>query len=179
MDSDAAIYGVLAEFEQPEELVAAAASARQAGYRRLDAYTPIPVHGLSEALGLRATRLPWLTLLGGLLGGTAGYALQYYTAVIAYPMNVGGRPYHSWPSFMPIVFELTILGAALFSVLGMLGLNGLPRPYHPLFAVPEFKMASRNRFFLCIEARDPRFRLADTWSFLESLRPMSLTVVEP
>ena len=123
----------------------------------MEAYTPIPLHGLTDALGTRPTRLPYLTLTGALLGGVGGYALQYYCSVIAYPMNVGGRPFHSWPSFVPIVFELAVLGAALFSVLGMLALNGLPMPYHPLFNVPEFRLASRNRFFLCIEARDPAF----------------------
>lgn len=169
MTSD--LYGLMAEFEHPEELVIAAQRAQEAGYRRLDAYSPIPVHGLTEALGQVPSRLPLLTLLGGLLGAATGYAMQYYASVGAYPMNVGGRPYHSWPAFVPIVFELIILGAALFTVLGMLALNGLPMPYHPVFNVPQFKRASRNRFFLCIEARDPTFHPESTRYFLESLHP--------
>src|SRR5688500_3686610 len=144
------LYGLLAEFEHPEQLLAAASRAREAGYKRVQAYTPIPVDGLVEALGQTPTQLPRLVLLGGIVGGIIGYALQYYASVIAYPVNVGGRPLHSWPAFGPIVFELIVLGAALTAVLGMLALNGLPMPHHPLFAVPEFKLASRDRFFLCI-----------------------------
>src|SRR5688572_30326747 len=168
MTDDPNLYGLVAEFEHPEELLAATKRAHEAGYRRMGAYTPIPVEGLFEALGIAPTKLPWLTLLGGVLGGVTGYAMQYYASVIAYPLNVGGRPYHSWPSFVPIVFELTVLGAALFTVLGMLALNGLPTPYHPLFHVPQFKLASRNRFFLCIQARDPAFDLGRTREFLAS-----------
>jgi hypothetical protein len=171
------LYGLLAEFEHPEQLLAAAAQARQAGYKRVQAYTPMPVEGLVEALGQTPTQLPRLVLIGGVLGGLAGYALQYYVSVIAYPVNVGGRPLHSWPAFGPIVFELIVLGAALTAVLGMLALNGLPMPHHPLFAVPQFKQASRNRFFLCIESRDPAFRLEETRRFLESLNPNSLVPV--
>jgi len=165
------LYGLLAEFEQPEALLAAVQRAREAGYRRIDAYTPIPVHGLTEALGQIPTKLPLLTLAGGALGAVAGYGMQYYASVISYPVNVGGRPYHSWPAFVPIVFELVILFAALFTVLGMLALNGLPMPYHPVFNVPQFKLASRNRFFLCIESRDPAFHPDSTRSFLENLHP--------
>ncbi|MEX2175563.1 MAG: DUF3341 domain-containing protein [Pirellulaceae bacterium] len=171
------LYGLLAEFEHPEALLAAAAQARQAGYRRVEAYSPIPIDGLVEALGQVPTWLPQLTFLGGLLGGLLGYALQYYTTVFAYPLNVGGRPLHSWPAFLPIVFELTVLGAALFAVLGMLALNGLPRPHHPLFGVPRFKLASRDRFFLCIESRDGQFRLEETRQFLDSLNPHSIQPV--
>jgi hypothetical protein len=165
--ADFDLYGLLAEFEHPEELLEAARHARANGYRRMEAYTPIPVHDLVEAMGKVPTRLPLLTLLGGVLGALTGYALQYYVSVVEYPLNVGGRPYHSWPAFIPIVFELTILGAALFTVLGMLALNGLPMPYHPVFNVPQFKLASRNRFFLCIQSRDPRFDLDQTRRFLE------------
>jgi hypothetical protein len=174
MDDRVELYGLLADFEHPEELLAAAAAAREAGYRRVEAYTPIPVEGLTEALGTVPTQLPRLTLLGGLLGAAAGYALQYWVSVIEYPLNVGGRPLHSWPAFLPIVFELAILGASLTAVLGMLALNGLPRPHHPLFAVPEFKLASRDRFFLCVEARDPKFDRTQTRSFLTELHPRSV-----
>lgn len=151
------LYGLLGEFDQPEALRAAARRARQAGFREMDAYSPIPIHGLAEALGKIPTRLPLLTLAGGLLGAITGYVMQYYACVVSYPLNVGGRPYHSWPSFMPIVFELAVLGASLFSVLGMLGLSGLPKPHHPLFHLDAFKRASRDKFFLCIESRDPAF----------------------
>lgn len=176
MDRD--VYGLLAEFDDPQTLVEAARRTRAAGYRRLDAYSPIPVHGLDEALGNRPTRLPLITFIGGLLGCIGGYVLQYYFTVIDYPMNVGGRPpEHSWPAFVPIMFELTVLGAALASVLGMLALNGLPMPYHPVFNVPEFRLASRNRFFLCIEAIDPQFDEEQTRSFLADFQPRSLQEV--
>ena len=168
------LYGLLAEFERPEELLAAAAQAREAGYQRVQAYTPFPIEGLVDALGQTPTQLPRLVLLGGLIGGLAGYALQYYVSVMAYPANVGGRPLHSWPAFGPIVFELTVLAAALTAVLGMLALNGLPMPHHPLFGAEQFKLASRDRFFLCIEARDVAFELEPTWQFLESLAPRQL-----
>lgn len=171
------LYGLVAEFEHPEDLLAATQRAYDAGYRRMGAYTPIPIDGLIEALGTPPTRLPYLTLTGAVLGGATGYAMQYYASVISYPLNIGGRPFHSWPSFMPIVFELSILGAALFSVLGMLALNGLPTPYHPLFNVPEFKLASRNRFFLCIQAHDPAFEFDRTQTFLTSLKPRSVLEV--
>jgi ActD protein len=171
------IYGLLAEFESPERLREAAEAARRAGYRRLDAFTPIPIEGLSEAVGQVPTRLPLVTLLGGLLGGVSGYALEYYCAAIAYPVNVGGRPLHSWPAFIPVAFETTVLGAALAALFGMLALNGLPRLHHPLFNVPQFLLASRDRFFLCIEARDPAFQLDATQQFLEGLRPRSVLQV--
>ena len=163
------LYGLLAEFDNPDDLLRAADAAYAAGYRRMDAYTPFPVEGLSEAIGFHHTRLPWIVLAGGIIGGLSGYFLQYYTSVIDYPLNIGGRPLHSWPAFIPVTFETTILGAALSAVLGMLALNGLPMPYHPVFHVPQFELASRNRFFLCIEARDPKFDLDQTRAFLETL----------
>jgi hypothetical protein len=173
------LYGLLAEFDDPRRLLEAARQARAVGYRRLDAFTPIPLQGLAEALGNPGTRLPWLTFVGGLLGAISGFALQYYIAVVEYPINIGGRPidYRLWPAFVPVIFELTVLGASLFSVFGMLALNGLPMPHHPLFNVPEFRLASRDRFFLCIEARDPQFESGRTREFLASLQPRSLLEV--
>ena len=165
------LYGLMAEFDRPDDVLVAARRAYEAGYRAMDAYTPIPVHGLTEALGQSPTRLPLLTLTGGVLGALVGYGLQYWALVVSYPMNVGGRPYHSWPAFMPVVFELTVLGAALFSVLGMLALNGLPMPYHPTFNVPQFKLASRDRFFLCLEVGDPKFDRETAYQFLAGLQP--------
>jgi hypothetical protein len=172
------VYGLLAEFEQPEQLLAAAHRAREAGYRRMDAYTPFPVEGLAEALGRHYTLVPLITLIGGLTGCTGGFALQYWVSKVAYPINVGGKPFNSWPSFIPVTFEMTILGAALSAVLGMLALNGLPMPYHPLFNEPRFALASRDRFFLCVEARDRRFDLAETRRLLESLTPRAVMEVD-
>jgi hypothetical protein len=163
------LYGLMAEFDDPTALVAAARSAHDEGYRRMDAYSPIPIEELHDALGFHHTRLPALVLAGGILGGVAGYGLEYWSSAIAYPMNIGGRPFHSWPSFIPVAFETTILGAALFAVLGMLALNGLPMPYHPVFNASRFALASRNRFFLCIEARDKMFDRETTHRFLEGL----------
>lgn len=171
-------YGLLAEFASADALLQAAAAARAGGYRKLDAYTPFPVEGLSEALGMEHTRLPWIVLAGGAVGAIAGYGLQYWVSVIEYPLNIGGRPLHSWPAFIPITFETTILVASLSAVLGMLALNGLPRPHHPLFAVEAFSLASRDRFFLCIEARDPQFDAVETRRFLETLAPAGITLVE-
>jgi hypothetical protein len=153
-------YGLVAEFESAQALVAAAAKARDAGYKKMDAYSPFPIEGLMDALGHKANILPLLVLMGGVLGGLGGYFLQYYTSVYYYPLNVGGRPFHSWPMFIPVTFECTILGAALTAVFGMLGLNGLPEPYHPLFHVERFALASRDRFFLAIRAADAKFELA-------------------
>ena len=162
-------YGLLAEFEQGEALIAAARQAYAAGYRQMNGYTPFPLDGLFEALGQRPTRLPLVTLVGGIVGGSAAYFMLYYASVISYPINVGGRPLDSWPAFLPITFEMTVLGAAFAAFFGMLALNGLPHPYHPLFNVPEFKLASRNRFFLCIQAGDPFFDLKATREFLQKL----------
>jgi hypothetical protein len=172
------VYGLIAEFEDPNALLAAAHRAHDAGYRRMDAYTPFPIEALHEALGLHDTRLPMIVLIGGLFGCIGGYGLQYWVSVIAYPLNVGGRPLHSWPAFIPVTFETTILAAALSAVLGMLALNGLPQPFHPVFNVPRFALASRNRFFLCIEAIDPQFSIDGTRQFLDSLGPREVTIVE-
>ena len=171
------LYGVLAEFATTEQLLAAATKSREAGYTHLDAYAPFPVEGLAEALGLRRTSVPLLTLLGGVLGGCAGFGLQYWASVINYPINIGGRPLNSWPAFIPVTFELTILGASLFAVFGMLALNKLPEPYHALFNAPRFARASQDRFFLCIEADDPKFDRLRTAQFLESLKSYGVTEV--
>jgi len=171
------VYGLMAEFDDPQTLVSAAHRAHEGGYRRMDAYSPFPIEELHEALGVHHTKLPLLVLIGGLCGCLGGYGLQYWVSVIAYPLNIGGKPLHSWPSFVPVTFECTILGAALTAVLGMLALNGLPMPYHPVFNVPRFALASRNRFFLLIEARDPKFDIDDTRRFLETLAPREITTV--
>ena len=171
------IYGLLAEFEQPEQVLAAAKAAHAAGFRRMDAYTPFPIHGLSDAVGFHKTRLPLIVLAGGIVGALGGFGLQYYAMVIDYPLNIGGRPLNSWPSWVVITFETTILCAALSAVLGMLALNGLPQPYHPLFNSPKFELASRSHFFLCIESADPKFHPKDTYHFLMSLNPRSVDLV--
>jgi hypothetical protein len=171
------LYGLMAEFENPTELVAAAHAARRAGYKRMDAYSPIPIEELHEAIGFHHTKLPLIVLIGGIVGGLAGYGLQYWASAIEYPLNIGGRPFNSWPAFVPITFELTILGAALSAVFGMLVLNGLPMPYHPVFNAPRFALASRNRFFLCIESRDPKFDRDETQRFLERLDPRGVSEV--
>src|SRR5713101_28515 len=172
-----ALHGLMAEFDDPNSLVSAARRARHEGYRRMDAYSPFPIEELHEALGAPPSRLPLIVLIGGLFGCIAGYLLQYWVSVIAYPLNVGGKPFHSWPAFIPVTFECTILAAALAAVLGMLALNGLPQPYHPVFNVSRFALASRNRFFLCIEAVDPKFDLEGTKTFLDSLHPREVTAV--
>ena len=170
-------YGLMAEFDDPTTLVHAASVAHAEGFRRMDAYAPFPIEELNDALGSRPSGLPLIVLIGGLVGCAGGFLLQYWAAVIAYPVNVGGRPFNSWPAFIPVTFECTILCAALAAVLGMLALNGLPMPYHPVFNVPRFALASRDRFFLCIEARDPKFDLDTTRRFLETLHPREVSVV--
>ena len=171
------VYGVMAEFEDPTSLVNATRAAYQSGYKTLDAYTPFPIEELSEVLHLHKNKLPLIVLLGGILGGLTGYLMQYYVTVIYFPINIAGRPLHSWPSYIIITFELTILFASLSAVFGLLALCGLPMPYHPVFNVPRFSAASRDRFFLCIESTDPLFDLEKTSSFLESLEAKEVSHV--
>jgi hypothetical protein len=172
-----AIYGLLAEFDTPTELVHAAEAAYAAGYRKFDAYSPFPIEEASEAVGFHKSRVPLIVLLGGILGGSSGYGLQYWINCISYPLNIGGKPYQSWPAFIVPTFELTILFAGLCGVFGMFALNGLPMPHHPLFNVDRFSLVTRDKFFLCVEAADPKFDMDGTVRFMESLRPTSIAEV--
>lgn len=167
--SGPAVYGLLAEFHAPAELVAAARRVHEEGYRRVDAYTPYPMEEVIDALHLHHSHVPKIVLGGGILGLLGGWGLQYWTSVIEYPLNVGGRPFNAWPAFVIPAFETTVLLSALAAVVGMLALNGLPRPYHPLFNAPSFATASRDRFFLCIEAADERYDASRTGELLRSL----------
>ena len=171
------IYGLMAEFDNPTALVTAAQAAREKGYRKLDAYSPFPIEELNDALHLHKNKLPLIVLLGGITGGLTGYLLQYYIAVWNFPINIGGRPLNSWPPFIVITFELTILFAAISAALGLLALCGLPMPYHPTFNVPRFALATRNRFFLCIESADPLFDRDQTAAFLGTLEPREVSEV--
>ena len=171
------VYGLMAEFDNPTALVEAARAARAKGYRKLDAYSPFPIEELSDALDLHKNRLPLIVLAGGIAGGLAGYLMQYYVTVWDFPLNIGGRPLHSWPAYIVITFEMTILLAAISTVMGLLALCGLPMLYHPAFNVPRFALASRNRFFLSIEAADPLFDARATPEFLESLEAKEVSEV--
>jgi hypothetical protein len=171
------IYGLIAEFDTPTEIVVAARKAYAEGYRKMDAYSPFPVEGLSEAIGFKHDRVALVCLVGGLLGLATAYVLQYWINVSSYPLNVGGRPFHAWPSFIVVCFEMTVLFGGLAAAFGMLGMNGLPLPYHPVFNVPSFAAASRDKFFLCIEAADPMFDREGTYRFLSSLDPRAVTEV--
>ena len=170
------VYGLLAEFDHADDLVAAAKAARAQGYTKVEGYSPMPVHGLSEALGQK-NNLSMLVLGGGIAGFFAGFGLEYWVNLIEYPLNIGGKPFFSWPAFIVPAYETTILGAALTAAFGMIVLNGLPQPYHPLFNVPQFSQATRNRFFLVIERKDPRYDAHGTRSFLATLAPLSLAEV--
>jgi hypothetical protein len=168
----------MAEFETHEQILDAARKARERGYRHMDGYTPFPVEGLPEAMGHKRTLVPLIVLLGGIFGGTGGYFMEWYANVVSYPLNIGGRPLDSWPLFIPITFELTILGAALAGFFGSLGMNKLPQPYHPAFNAPRFERASIDRFFLCIEAADALFDPVATRAFLTELNPVAISEVE-
>lgn len=170
-------YGLLAEFDSPTALVKAAEKTHAAGYIKIDAYSPLPIEGLSEAIGFHHDMVPLVTLIGALIGGASGYLLQYWINVINYPLNIGGKPFHSWPSFIVVTFEMTILFGGLSAVFGMLALNGLPMPYHPVFNVERFAMASKDRFFLIVFSSDKKYDDVKTREFLESLGPKTLTEV--
>ncbi|MBI3682817.1 MAG: DUF3341 domain-containing protein [Acidobacteria bacterium] len=172
------LYGLIAEFAAPEQLVYAAGEAHSEGYRKMDAYSPLPIEELHHVMHIPDTKLPRFVLAAGLLGSIGGFGLLYWITVINYPHNVGGRPLNSWPQYIPITFETTVLLAGLTTLVTMIALCGLPMPYHPVFNVPRFRLASRDRFFLCIEAEDPRFDLQRTRQFLESLHPHEVTEVE-
>ena len=172
------LYGIMAEFDNPSDLVAAARRSHEAGYRRINGYSPYPIEELSEAIGFTKTSLPLIVFIGGVLGGLAGFGMQYYMEVIDYPLNVGGKPFNSWPAFIPITFECVVLAAAFSAVLGMLILNKLPQPYHPVFNVPNFAMATRDRFFLAVEANDPKFEHEKVVGLLRSLNALEVSDVE-
>jgi hypothetical protein len=172
------LYGIMGEFSNPSDLVAAARRTYEAGYRRINGYSPYPIEELSEAIGFTRTSLPLIVLIGGILGGLGGFFMQYWMEVIDYPLNVGGKPYNSWPAFIPITFECTVLMAAFAAVLGMLVLNKLPQPYHPVFNAPNFALATRDRFFLVIEANDPRFSHDETTQFLNTVGARNVSDVE-
>jgi hypothetical protein len=171
------VYGIMAEFDSAQNLVDAARQTHQAGYQKIDAYSPFPIEGLAEEIGFHHSAVPLVVLIGGIVGGLSGYLMQWWMSAIDYPINVGGKPPHSWPAFIVITFEMTILFAALSAVLGMLALNGLPMPYHPVFNVPRFALASKDRFFLIVFSSDPKYDPAGTRSFLESLAPRSISEV--
>lgn len=171
------IFGLMAEFETPQAVLQAARRAREAGYEKMDAYTPYSVEGLAAELGLPRTRVPFVVFMGGLVGAGIGFFMEFYSMAVDYPFNVGGRPPNSWPVFVPIAFEVMVLVASFSALLGMLFLNGLPRPHHPVFNVPRFEHASQDRFFLCIEATDPKFDLAQTRQFLTELKPAEVMEV--
>ncbi|HEY3855437.1 MAG TPA: DUF3341 domain-containing protein [Verrucomicrobiae bacterium] len=173
----ASLAGLMAEFDNQEDLLHAAREAHLAGYRKMDAYSPFPIQGLADALGHKRASIPMLVLAGGITGGLGGYFMQWFAMAKDYPINVGGRPLHSWPAFIPITFELTVLCASLTAIISMLAFNRLPQPYHPVFNVPQFSRASTDRFFLCIESEDPSFDRAATQEFLESLHPTTIAEV--
>lgn len=171
------VYGYLAEFDSADGLLAAAKATRAEGYAKVEAYSPFPVHGVSEALGFHEAKVPWIIFIAGVTGALAGIGLQWYTASVDYPMNVGGRPNFAWPQFIPVTFECTVLFAAFGAVVGMLALNGLPRPNHPIFNGKRFEYASQDRFFLCIESDDPKFDETETRRFLETLNAHAVSEV--
>lgn len=172
------MFGLMAEFTDPDKLLEATREAHEAGYSKIDAYSPFPIEGLAEAMGSHKTLVPIFTLMGGLFGCAGGFFLQYWPNVIGYPLDIGGKPFDSWPSFIPITFEMTILFAALSCAIGMLAMNGFPHPYHPVFNASGFERATRDRFFLCIMAEDPKFEPETARAFLEKLDPQGVSEVE-
>jgi hypothetical protein len=174
-----ALHGVMGEFDHPQDLIDAIERVREAGYTKIDAYTPYPIEEVWEAIGHHRSPVPFIVLCGGIIGGLSGFFLQYWVAAVEYPLNIGGRPFNSWPAFIPVTFECTILGAVLSAVAGVFILNGLPEPYHPVFNVDRFAHASRDRYFLCIEARDPRFDADGARQLLTELRASEVSDVEP
>lgn len=177
MNAATKLHGVMAEFARPEQLIEAATRAREQGYARMDAYSPFPVEGVDEALGLKQNAVPLIVLIGGIVGACGGYFMEWYAMAVSYPINVGGRPLNSWPAYIPITFELMVLCASLSAIVGMLALNRLPQPYHPVFNARGFERASTDRFFLCLEASDPKFDLSGARKFFEGLRPVSIQEV--
>ena len=174
-----AIYGLMAEFDDPTSLVDAAKRTYAAGYRKIDTFSPYPIEEAWEAIGQHDRRLSLIVLGGGIIGLLAGLGLQEWVHQIAYPMNIAGKPLNSWPQFVPVIFEMTILFAALSGVIGMLLLNGLPMPYHPVFNVARFERASRDKFFLLVESADPKFDRMQTLDFLKGLNASEVSEVEP
>jgi Protein of unknown function (DUF3341) len=172
------LYGLMAEFDTTTEVVNAAEKVRLAGYTKTDAFSPFPIHEMDEALGIKRSILPYLVFGGGLLGLFSGIGMQVFMSWYDYPIMVGGRPFLSWTAFIPPSYELTILFAAFAAVFGMLALNGLPQPYHPVFNVPRFALASREKFFLLIESQDEKFDYDETKSFMESLNPQEVHDVQ-
>jgi len=171
------LYGLMAEFDEPEPLIAAARRAYDAGYRRMDAYAPMPVEGLADAIGFQSNAVSRIVFCAGVAGACGGFGLMWWITVVAYPHIVAGRPFNSWLAYIPITFECMVLVACISAVVGMLALNGLPQPYHPVFNVKQFERASRDRFFLCIEAADPKFDPQSTRQFLEQCKPREVTHV--
>jgi len=179
MAENSSLYGMMAEFEGPDDLLKAAKDAYAAGYRKMDAFSPMPIHDLSESMGYDKHRVPTIVLICAVIGLLTGFGLQYWVSAIEYPLNIGGRPLVSWPMFIPVTFEVGVLFSAFGAIIGMLILNGLPQPYHPVFNVSDFKSASGDGFFLCIEAEDPQFDASQTRAFLEGLEAKKVNDVEP
>ncbi len=171
------IYGLMAEFDSAQALVDAAKKTHEAGYKKIDAYSPFPIEGLAEEIGMHFDEIPLTVLIGGIIGGCTGYLMQYWMSAVDYPLNIGGKPPHSWPAFIVITFEMTILFAGISAVLGMLAFNGLPMPYHPVFNVPRFAFASKDRFFLIVFSSDKKYNPVETRRFLETLDPRSISEV--